>query len=114
MPVLMAATPDFLARNADTVVAYLKAWQDVARDFRDSPDKVATAIYGFYTGKGYTLSPETFRKALATVEVNPGFPADLPGYLQKEAEILLREKKISAVPDWSKALRADLWARAGA
>ena len=30
MPVFMAATPDFVDKNPDTVVAYLKAWQDVA------------------------------------------------------------------------------------
>ena len=54
MPVLMAATPEFVAKNPDTVVAYLKAWQDVARDFKDSPGKVADAIHAFYTSKGYT------------------------------------------------------------
>jgi hypothetical protein len=32
--------------------------------------------------------------------------------MQKEADVLLREKKISAVPDWSKALRPDLWSKA--
>jgi hypothetical protein len=36
----------------------------------------------------------------------------LQPYLQKEAETLLREKKISAVPDWKKALRPDFWAKA--
>jgi hypothetical protein len=34
--------------------------------------------------------------------------------LKKDAEALLREKKISAIPNWSKALRPDLWARASA
>jgi len=37
----------------------------------------------------------------------------VPG-LQRDAEVLLREKKISAVPDWKKALRPDLWAKASA
>src|SRR5438132_2794367 len=41
IPVFMAATPDFVAKNADTVIAYLKAWQDVARDFRENPGKVS-------------------------------------------------------------------------
>ena len=81
MPVFMAATPEFVAKSADTVVAYLKAWLDVARDFKDSPDKVADAIYGFYASKGYTMSQDTFRKALATVDVNPGFPSDLGAYM---------------------------------
>jgi ABC-type nitrate/sulfonate/bicarbonate transport system substrate-binding protein len=116
MPVFMAATPDFVDKNPDTVVAYLKAWLDAARDFKESPDKVADTIFTFYTSKGYTMSRDTFRKALATVEVNPGFPADLKPYMQEQAQILLREKKIPAIPDWSKALRPDFMekARAGA
>ena len=116
MPVFMAATPDFVDKNPDTVVAYLKAWLDVARDFKESPDKVADVIYGFYTSKGYTLARDTFRKALATIDVSPGFPSDLKPYMQEQAEILLREKKISALPDWTKALRPDFMekARAGA
>ena len=113
MPVFMAATPDFVAKSPDTVVAYLKAWQDVARDFKENPNKVADVIYSFFASKGYTMSRETFTKALALVEVNPGFPSDLAPYMQKEAETLLREKKISAIPDWKKALRPDFWAKAG-
>ncbi|MFI5270388.1 MAG: ABC transporter substrate-binding protein, partial [Chloroflexota bacterium] len=114
MPVLMAATPEFVANNPDTVVAYLKAWQDVARDFKDSPGKVADAIHAFYTSKGYTVPRDTLAKALALVEVNPGSPADLEPYLREQADILLRQKLISAVPDWKKALRPDLWAKASA
>ena len=53
----------------------------------------------------------TFAQALARVEVSPGFPKELQPYLQKEAETLLREKKINAMPDWKKALRPDLWAK---
>jgi ABC-type nitrate/sulfonate/bicarbonate transport system substrate-binding protein len=114
MPVFMAATPDFVDKNPDTVVAYLKCWREVARDFKDNPGKVADVIYAFFTSKGYSMSRETFAKALARVEVNPGFPTDLAPGLQKDAEVLLREKKISAVPDWKKALRPDLWAKASA
>ena len=112
MPVFMAATPDFVQKSPDTVVAYLKAWLEVARDFKDNPNKVADSIYAFYTSKGYTMSQETFRTALATVDVNPGFPSDLKPYMQEQAEILLKEKKISAIPDWTKALRPDFMEKA--
>jgi NitT/TauT family transport system substrate-binding protein/sulfonate transport system substrate-binding protein len=116
MPVFMAATPDFIQKNPDAVVAYLKAWLEVAKDFKDNPAKVADTIYAFYTSKGYSMSQETFRKAMATVDVDPGFPGDLKPYMQEQAEILLREKKIAAIPDWGKALRPDFMekARAGA
>jgi NitT/TauT family transport system substrate-binding protein len=112
MPVFMAATPDFVEKSPETVIAYLKAWLEVARDFKDNPNKVADSIYGFYTSKGYSMSQETFRKALATVDVNPGFPSDVRPYMQEQAEILLKEKKIRAVPDWAKALRPDFMEKA--
>ncbi len=112
MPVFMAATPDFVEKSPETVIAYLKAWLEVARDFKDNPNKVADSIYGFYTSKGYSMSQDTFRKALATVDVNPGFPSDVRPYMQEQAEILLKEKKIRAVPDWAKALRPDFMEKA--
>jgi ABC-type nitrate/sulfonate/bicarbonate transport system substrate-binding protein len=114
MPVFMAATPDFIEKSPDTVVAYLKAWLDVARDFKENPKKVADVIYSFYTDKGYMMSIDSFKTALARVEVDPGFPSDLKPYMQEQAEILLREKKINAIPDWSKALRPDFMEKARA
>jgi NitT/TauT family transport system substrate-binding protein len=114
MPVFMAATPDFLEKNPKAVVAYLQAWLDVARDFKEQPKKVADVIFNFYSDKGYKMAPETFQKALSRVEVSPGFPADLEPYMQEQAQILLREKKISAIPDWKKALRPDLMDKAKA
>ncbi|MGA7488882.1 MAG: ABC transporter substrate-binding protein, partial [Xanthobacteraceae bacterium] len=112
MPVFMAATPDFVDKKPDTVVAYLKAWKEAGRDFRDTPGKAADVIYAFFTSKGYDMSRDTFAKALARVEVAPGFPTGLTPGLQRDAEVLLREKKISAIPDWTKALRPSLWAKA--
>ena len=114
MPVFMAATPDFVDKNANAIVAYLQAWREVAGDFKTNPDKVSDVIYGFFTSKGYSMSKDVFRKALATVEVNPGWPSGLEAYMQKEAEVLLREKKIAAIPDWKKALRPDFWSKANA
>ena len=114
MPVFMAATPDFADRQADTIVAYLKAWREAGREFKDNPGKVAEVIYAFYASKGYSMSRDTFSKALARVEVKPGFPSDLVPGLQKDAEVLLRERKIAAIPDWKKALRPEFWAKASA
>ena len=105
MPVFMAATPEFVDKNPQVVVEYLRAWLDVGKDFKQNPAKVADVIYGFFTSKGYKMSRETFSKAMANVEVDVGFPSDARPYLQQIAEGLLKEKKISAIPDWNKALR---------
>jgi ABC-type nitrate/sulfonate/bicarbonate transport system substrate-binding protein len=114
LPVFMAATPEFVDKNPDTVVAYLKAWLDVAKDFKKDPKKVADVIGGYYTSKGYTMAPDTLATALSRVEVQPGWPADLKPYMQHHAEILLAEKKIKVVPDWDKAFRTDFLAKASA
>jgi NitT/TauT family transport system substrate-binding protein len=114
MPVFMAATPEFVDKSPETVIAYLRAWLDAARDFKENPKKVSDVIYSFYADKGYAMSKETFQKAMARVEVDPGFPLDLQPYMQEQAEILLKDKKIPAIPDWSKALRPDFMAKARA
>ena len=114
LPVFMAATPDFVQKSPETVVAYLKAWIDVAKDFKNEPQKVADTIYTFYTSKGYKMSKETFGKALSRVEVNPGWPSDLKPYMQKQAEVLLEAKKIKTIPDWNKVLREEFFKQASA
>ncbi|MGH8741133.1 MAG: ABC transporter substrate-binding protein [Burkholderiales bacterium] len=112
MPVFMAATPEFVEKNGDAVVRYLKAWLAVADDFKRNKKKVSDSIYSFYTSKGYKMSPETFSKAVSTIEVSPGFPSGVRGYMQAQAEVLLREKKIKEIPDWKKALRPEFMQRA--
>jgi ABC-type nitrate/sulfonate/bicarbonate transport system substrate-binding protein len=114
VPVFMAATPDFIQKNPDTVVAYLKAWLEVSRDFKENPKKVHTVIHSFFTSKGYKMSLETFGKAMSTVDVDPGFPKDLGPYMSHHAEVLLKEKKISKIPDWKTALRPDFMEKAKA
>jgi NitT/TauT family transport system substrate-binding protein len=103
LPVFMAATPEFVDKNPDTIVPYLKAWLEVAKDFKERPEKVSDVIYSFYTSKGYKMSKATFTKALGNVEVSPGWPADLEPYMTHHAEVLMKAKKIKKVPDWSKA-----------
>src|SRR5512132_4537049 len=60
LPVFMAATPEFVDKNPDTVVAYLKAWIEVAKDFKSEPKKVADTIYSFFQSKGFQISRDTF------------------------------------------------------
>jgi NitT/TauT family transport system substrate-binding protein len=113
MPVFMAATPEFVEKNSDAVVAYLKAWLDAAGDFKNNAQKVNDVIYKFYASKGYKMSPETFATAMSRVEVSPSFP-DLKSYMQQQAEILVKSNIIKTIPDWSKALRPDFMDKAKA
>ncbi len=114
LPVFMAATPDFVNKNGEAIVPYLKAWIEVAHDFKTNPKKVAEAIYGFYTSKGYKMSKETFANALGRVEVHPGWPADLEPYMTHHAEVLMKAHKIKKMPDWSQCFRKDFMKKAEA
>jgi NitT/TauT family transport system substrate-binding protein len=111
MPVFMAATAQMVEKRPEVIVAYLKAWLDAANDFKNNQKKVDDVIYAFYASKGYKMSQETFATALSRVEVNPGFP-DLKSYMAQQAEILVQNKTIKTVPDWSKALRPDFMEKA--
>src|SRR6202142_1510191 len=97
LPVFMAATPEFVEKNPDTVVAYLKAWLEVAKDFKEQPKKVADTIYGFYTSKGYKMSKETLTAAIGRVEVGVGWPDDLEAYMTGQANELLKANKLKAI-----------------
>ena len=39
VPVFMAATPDFVEKNPDAIVAYLKAWLDVEARHQGGPEE---------------------------------------------------------------------------
>jgi ABC-type nitrate/sulfonate/bicarbonate transport system substrate-binding protein len=112
LPVFMAATPEFVDKNPDTVVNYLKAWLDVEKDFKNEPKKVADTIYDFYTSKGYKMSKDTFAAALGRVEVGVGWPDDLEAYMNRQADELMKANKIKAMPDWSKAFRKEFLKKA--
>ena len=86
MPVFMAATPDFVQKNPDDGRRLSARPGSKSRaTSRRIRAKVADVIFGFYTDKGYTMSRDTFAKALARVDVNPGFPTDLKPYMQEQA-----------------------------
>ncbi len=112
LPVFMAATPEFVDKNPDTVVNYLRAWLEAEKDFKNNPQKIADVIYGFYTSKGYKISKDTFLKAIGRVEVGPGWPDDLEPYMTHHAEVLMAAHKIKAIPDWNKAFRKEFLKKA--
>jgi ABC-type nitrate/sulfonate/bicarbonate transport system substrate-binding protein len=112
LPVFMTATPDFVHNHPNTIVAYLKAWLDVADDFKNKPEKVHDVIFGFYSDKGFEMSKATFINAISRVEVDIGWPNDLDHYMTRNAELLIKQRKIKRIPDWNKAFRRDFLQRA--
>ena len=77
MPVFMAATPEFVEKSPDTVVAYLKAWLEVAKDFKESPGKVADVdllllhLEGLHHVAGHLRQGARARRGEAGLAVRP-------------------------------------------
>ena len=116
MPVFMAATPDFITqepgrgRGLSEGLARGRARLQGQPEQGGGHDLRVLHLEGLLDVAGHLPQGDGHRRR------DPGFPSDLQPYMQEQAEILLREKKIAAIPDWSKALRPDFMekARAGA
>ncbi len=115
LPVFMAATPEFVEKSPQTVVAYLKAWLEVAKDFKEQPeqgrryDLFVLHLQGLQDVAGHLRQGARARRG----RIPAGRPTSSPT-CSTHAEILLKEKKIKAIPDWSKALRTDFLKQASA
>ena len=94
--------------------AYLKAWLEVAKDFKDHHEKVVRRdlfvlhLEGLQDVEGHLrqgAGPRRGRSRLA------GRSRSLHAH---HAEVLLKAKKIKTMPDWSKAFRKDFMKKAEA
>ncbi len=111
-PFLLCARPEFVDRNRPATVAFLRGWLDSAKIMLEEPDRAANIILASYKEQGYDVSKATIARALGRLDVRTDFAPELRTYLTREAEELLRDKKIKAAPSWDKALRGEFLAEA--
>ena len=111
-PFLLCARPEFVDRNRAATVAFLRAWIDAAKVMQTEPDRAASTMLAVYKEQGYELGKATIARALGRLEVRTDFAPELRPYLTREAEELLRDRKIRAIPDWDRSLRGELLAEA--
>ena len=111
-PFLLCARPEFVDRNRAATVAFLRGWIASAKVLQTEPDRAADIMLAAYKEQGYDLSKATIARALGRLEVRTDFAPELRTYLTQEAQELLRDKKIGAIPEWGKALRGDFLAEA--
>ncbi len=74
MPVVMAATPDFVAKHPETVIAYLKAWQDVAAEFKNDPGQGGGRDLFVLHRQGLQAQQGHLRAGAVTGRGEPRFP----------------------------------------
>ena len=78
----------------------------------ESRPRSPQVIHAFYTDKGYNMSPDTLKNALATVDVNPGFPTDLDALHAGASRHPAAGEEDRCDPRLEKALRPEFMERA--
>lgn len=108
IPVVLAAGPGVPEKRRDALVQFLRGWIATARLFQEQPQRAAEIMTEVLNERGYKVTPSVVRKALGRFDVQVDMGPDLRAYAAAEAESLLKAGRISAIPDWDKALRRDL------
>jgi len=104
VPVILAINRPVLQQRRKDVVAFMRGWLDAVDFMRSQPEQAAHIVTEVFRQKGEDLSEKVVRTALDRLGVDPDFRPALFPYLQEQAQVLLKQHKISALPDWDKAL----------
>lgn len=103
-PVLLAANRPFVKEHPEAVVQFLRGWLLAVKMFREQPGRAAEIVWRTFKAQGYTVPQAVIRQAVGRLDVNPDFIPALAPYLTDQARVLLEQKQIRAVPDWSAVL----------
>jgi NitT/TauT family transport system substrate-binding protein len=108
LPVILAANRPVVEQKRAAVVALLRAWLAGVALFKADPEKSAQIVSTFFKQQGFTVSDAVVKKMLAKLDVTTEFKPGLRTYLEDEANVLIKQKAIAAMPDWGKILNQGL------
>lgn len=111
-PVFLGVDRRVLEGKRDAVVAFLRGWLQAVRIVNQEPDRTAKIVQATFKAQGYDIQEAVFKRMLGKLDVKPDFAPELKAYLVEQAQILVKEKQISAVPDWDKLLDSSVLAQA--
>ena len=83
----------------------------VSGEFREQATQI---VLKYFKKQGFSVDDKVIKLMLTKIDVNPNYTLSLQGYLEAESQALVKQNKLSAVPDWSKLLNRSLLQAAGA
>jgi ABC-type nitrate/sulfonate/bicarbonate transport system substrate-binding protein len=104
VPVMLAVNLPVLRDRPDDLVAFMRGWLSAVRIFETDLPQATDTVWKVFVGKGYRLPETVIQSALGKLGVDYRYRPELPQYLQEQAEVLLKERKIQKLPDWKIAL----------
>jgi aliphatic sulfonates family ABC transporter substrate-binding protein len=108
LPVILAANRPVVEQKRATVVALLRSWLAGVALFKSNPEKSGQIVYAFFKEQGFTVSEAVIKRMLSKLDIETSFKPGLRSYLEDEANVLIKKKAITAMPDWGKILDDDL------
>ena len=113
-PVILAANKTVIDGKREAVIAFLRGWLAGVKEFNENREKSTQIVLKYFTKKGFAVDDKVMKLMLTKIDVNPNYTPALQGYLDEEANGLVKQNKLSASPDWSKLLNRSLLQAAGA
>lgn len=109
VPSVLAVRSDFLAANKDQCVAFMKAWLDVTKLFRDKPSACVDALAEMYRESGYTkLEDSVIETLVSRLVVEPDMTAEFIAGLKERAAARAAAGRLKGEIDWEKAIRPEI------
>jgi aliphatic sulfonates family ABC transporter substrate-binding protein len=113
-PIILAANKSVVDQNRDGVVAFLRGWLASVKVYQDHRDQATAIVLKHFKDQGFAVTDKVIKLMLSKIDVNPELGPQLKSYLEAQSKVLLDQKKISAMPDWSKRLNGSLLSAAHA
>ncbi|MBX9589372.1 MAG: ABC transporter substrate-binding protein [Hyphomonadaceae bacterium] len=111
-PVILTANRSAIEQKREAVVAFLRGWLKAIELYRTDPGKAVAIVTKHFQSQGFEITDRAIKLLLSKIDVNPDFIPELRDYLTNEAQTLVANKQIAAVPDWTVRLDASLLSEA--
>jgi aliphatic sulfonates family ABC transporter substrate-binding protein len=111
-PVFVAINGPVLSKRRDDVLKFMRGWLAAVRIVNEQPQRAAKIVWEQFKAQGYDIQEAVFARMLAKLDVKAQYAPNLGDYLTEQANVLVAQKQIRAVPDWSNVLDTSVLAQA--
>ena len=92
----------------------MRGWLAAVKVYQDKRDLTTSIVLKHFKDQGFSVDDKVIKLMLSKIDVNPEFGPQLKSYLTEEAQTLLNQKKIDAIPDWNTRLNSSILSAAHA
>jgi ABC-type nitrate/sulfonate/bicarbonate transport system substrate-binding protein len=103
-PVFLAVNAPILDKRKNDLVAFMRGWLAAVDIVNKEPQRAVRIVFDQFKAQGYDTKEAVFKLMLTKLEVKPQYVPNLKQYLDEQADVLVKEKQISSVPDWNRIL----------